>query len=71
MEQNFLLCNPEAIAYTCSERHIQSVIEDMQDQLITASRLKNMVLSLNPNCTEIGAGMLAQLQDLAKQLDKI
>lgn len=71
MKQNFLLIDPKAIAYTCSERHIQSVIEDMQDQLITANRLKNMVLSLNPNCTEIGAGMLAQLQHLAKQLDKI
>ena len=71
MSQNLLLADAAKIVGTCSARHIQSVIEDMQAELKIAAELRQQVLSLNPDCTTIGAGKLAQLQHLAKQLNKL
>lgn len=71
MSQNLLVGNAKLIATTCSPRHIQSVIEDMSEQLKIAAELRQQVLSLNPDCATIGAGKLAQLQSLAKQLNKV
>lgn len=71
MSQNLLLADAEMIVNTCSARHIQSVVEDMQAQLKIAAELRQQVLSLNPNCDTIGAGKMAQLQYLAKQLNKV
>lgn len=71
MSQNLLLADGAKIVGTCSARHVQSVIEDMQVQLKIAAELRQQVLSLNPNCATIGAGKMAQLQYLAKQLNKV
>ena len=71
MSQNLLLANPALIVEMCSEKHVRHVIEDMQAQLMIAAELRQQVLSLNPNCATIGAGKMAQLQYLAKQLNKV
>ncbi len=60
--------DPNLIAFTCSPVHIQSVIEDLLEELRLAEELQNEVLSLNPNCLEIGEGKIRNLQDLAKRL---
>ena len=71
MSQNLLLGDAAKIVAECSHRHIQSVIEDMQEQLEIAAELRKQVLSLNPKWHEIGAGKLAQMQALATKLNKI
>lgn len=71
MSQNLLLADGERIATECSQKHIQSVIEDMQTELKIAAELRQQVLSLNPNCDTIGPGKLAQMQYLAKQINKV
>ena len=71
MSQNLLLADAAKIVGNCSQRHIQSVIEDMQAELKIAAELRQQVLSLNANCDTIGAGKMAQLQYLAKQLNKV
>ena len=71
MSQNLLLADAEMIVGNCSQKHIQSVVEDMQAQLKIAAELRQQLLSLNPNCATIGAGKMAQLQYLAKQLNKV
>ena len=71
MSQNLLLADAKWIATECSQKHIQSVIEDMQTELKIAAELRQQVLSLNPDCDTIGPGKLAQIQRLAKQLNKV
>lgn len=66
-----LKMNPEAIAYTCSPRHVQSVLEDLLEEIEAAVQLRDEVLSLNPNCLEIGAGKMNRLQELAKRLKHV
>lgn len=53
------------ISSQCSPRHIQSVIEDLVQIIKQQEELAHKVLQLNPKCNEIGAGMLANLQELA------
>jgi len=53
------------ISSECSPRHIQSVIEDLVQIIKQQEELAIKVLQLNPHCNEIGAGMLANLQELA------
>lgn len=71
MSQDLLKANAKLIVDSCSPKHIQSIIEDLQQQLLIAKRLKVEVLSLNPNCNTIGAGKLASMQWYANKLDKI
>lgn len=61
--------DPELIAYTCSPRHVQSVLEDLLEILKVAKELQDEVLSLNPNCPEIGLGKLANLQSIANRMN--
>lgn len=63
-----LQIDPEAIAYTCSPRHIQSVIENLLEEIKVAEDLQEEVLSLNPDCLQIGAGKMQNLQSLARRL---
>ena len=56
MSQDLLEADAGIIATICSPKHTQSVIEDMQQQLLIAKQLKREVLSLNPDCATIGAG---------------
>ena len=60
--------NPEMIATTCSPRHIQSIIEDLLQMIKRQDELANEVLNLNPLVDTIGAGKLANLQELAKDV---
>ena len=53
------------IATTCSPRHIQSVIEDLVEIIKQQEELAAKVMQLNPKSNQIGAGMLANLQELA------
>lgn len=71
MSQNLLLCDAAKIVAECSDRHIKSVIEDMQEQLKIAAELRKQVMSLNPNWPEIGLGRLAQMQSIASKLNKV
>lgn len=63
-----LKIDPKAIAYTCSPLHIQSVIERLLQEIKAAEDLQEEVLSLNPDCLEIGAGKMQNLQSLARRL---
>lgn len=56
------------ISQQCSPRHIQSVIEDLIQIIKLQEELAHEVLQLNPQCNEIGAGMLANLQELASDI---
>lgn len=71
MSQNLLLGDAVKIANTCSARHIQSVIEDMQAELKIAAELRKEVLALNPDWPEIGAGKLLQMQSIAQRMRKL
>ena len=71
MSQNLLLGDAAEIVAECSDRHIQSVIEDMQEQLKIAAELRKQVMSLNPNWPEIGLGRLAQMQAIANRMSKV
>lgn len=51
-----------------SPRHIQSVLEDLIAVCLQGQALADKVLRLNPKSEEIGAGMLANLQEIAKQV---
>lgn len=51
-----------------SPRHIQSVLEDLITVCLQGQSLADKVLRLNPKSEEIGAGMLANLQEIAKQV---
>ena len=51
-----------------SPRHIQSVLEDLIAVCLQGQSLADKVLRLNPKSEEIGAGMLANLQEIAKQV---
>lgn len=65
---NITLLDPKLIATTASPKHIQSVIEDLVEVIKQQNTLAELVLRLNPNCNEIGAGMLANLQSIAKSI---
>ena len=60
--------NPEVIPQTCSPRHIQSIIEDLLQVIKRQDELVKEVLNLNPLSETIGAGRLANLQELAKDI---
>ena len=63
---------PFLIANECSPRHIQSVIEDLLEIALASKKLASSVSTLNPKCTEIGEGRLANLIDDANTvLEKI
>jgi len=66
LSQNKILGNIETIV-----AYYGAKIEDMQAQLEIAAELRQQVLSLNPNCATIGPGKMAQLQYLAKQINKV
>lgn len=51
-----------------SPRHIQSVLEDLIAVCLQGQSLADKVLRLNTKSGEIGAGMLANLQEIAKQV---
>ena len=51
-----------------SPRHIQSVLEDLIAVCLQGQSLADKVLRLNPKSKEIGAGMFANLQEIAKQV---
>lgn len=59
--------DPKAIS-NASPRHIQSVLEDLIVVCLQGQALADKVLRLNPKSEEIGAGMLANLQEIAKQV---
>lgn len=54
-----------------SPRHIQSVLEDLIAVCLQGQSLADKVLRLNPKSEEIGVGMLANLQEIAKQVVNI
>ena len=59
--------DPKLIA-NASPRHIQSVLEDLIAVCLQGQSLADKVLRLNLKSKEIGAGMLANLQEIAKQV---
>ena len=59
--------DPKLVA-NASPRHIQSVLEDLIAVCLQGQSLADKVLRLNPKSKEIGAGMLANLQEIAKQV---
>jgi hypothetical protein len=68
MIKNLSKIGPECISTSCSPRHIQSVIEDLLDVIKKQKELANEVLMLNDNWLEIGAGKMANLRELAKDI---
>ena len=56
--------DPKSIS-NASPRHIQSVLEDLIVVCLQGQLLADKVLRLNPKVGEIGAGMLANLQEIA------
>ena len=54
-----------------SPRHIQSVLEGLIVVCLEGQILADKVLRLNPKSEEIGAGMLANLQEIAGKITKI
>ena len=54
-----------------SPRHIQSVLEDLIVVCLQGQTLADKVLRLNPKSEEMGAGMLANLQEIAGKITKI
>ena len=62
--------DPKAIS-NASPRHIQSVIEDLIVVCLQGQALADKVIRLNPNVKEVGAGMLANLQEIAGKITKI
>ena len=56
--------DPKSIS-NASPRHIQSVLEDLIVVCLEGQILADKVLRLNPKSEEIGAGMLANLQEIA------
>ena len=62
--------DPKAIS-NASPRHIQSVIEDLIVVCLQGQALADKVIRLNPNVNEVGAGMLANLQEIAGKITKI
>lgn len=67
---NITKLDPKLIATTASPKHIQSVIEDLIEVIKQQNLLAELVLRLNPNHNEIGAGMLANLRSITKQIIK-
>jgi len=68
MITNLSKVNAEYISKTCSSRHIQSVIEDLLEVIQKQKELADEVMRLNPECLEIGAGKMANLQELAREI---
>ena len=62
--------DPKAIS-NASPMHIQSVLEDLIVVCLQGQALADKVLRLNPKSEEIGAGMLANLQEIAGKITKI
>ena len=62
--------DPKSIS-NASPRHIQSVLEDLLVVCLEWQTLADKVLRLNPKSEEIGAGMLANLQEIAGKITKI
>lgn len=62
--------DPKLVA-NASPRHIQSVLEDLIAVCLQGQSLADKVLRLNPKSEEIGAGMLANLQEIAGKITKI
>ena len=62
--------NPKLVS-NASPRHIQSVLEDLIAVCLQGQALADKVLRLNPKAEEIGAGMLANLQEIADKITKI
>ena len=64
--------NPKTIATECSPVHIENVIKDLVLALRDAEKLADQVLTLNPDCGELGQGKAYNLQAWAKRVkDKI
>lgn len=64
-----LKLDPKLIVTECSSVHTCNVLDDVISDLIkmhTAyNALAKEVLSLNPNCNEIGSGKILKMQELA------
>lgn len=56
------------IALHGSKEYIQAVIEELQTKIDAQMNLAIEVSKLNPDSTEIGAGMVANLRELAAEI---
>jgi len=56
------------IAHHGSYEHIEVVIQDLIDIIEQQDKLAQEVMTLNPDCLEIGEGKLRNLQDLAGEI---
>lgn len=68
--EQLLKLDTDIIAGTCSHVHIRNVLDDVIGDLIKMhiayNALAKEVLSLNPNCNQIGAGKILNMQELTK-----
>ena len=64
------MLDPKSIP-NASPRHIQSVLEDLIVVCLQGQALADEVLRINPKSKEIGAGMFANLQEIAGKITKI
>ncbi len=62
----------EALRKSFADRFGQTIIleyVDIVEYMNLTNKLVQTVLSLNPNCDSIGAGMLAHMQEISNQLN--
>lgn len=60
--------NPKLIAEKASERHCQSVIEDLLTIIKLQKAIVDEVDTLNVHCTSIGSGKMARMKELVERL---
>ena len=66
--RNISKVDPQMVALHGNYDYIKAVVQDLLDIIEKQNKLAQEVMTLNPDCREIGEGELRNLQELAMEI---
>ena len=60
--------DPQMVALHGNYDYVKAVVQDLLDIIEKQNKLVQEVMTLNPDCREIGEGKLRNLQQLAREI---
>ena len=66
--RNISKVDPQMVALHGDYDYIKAVVQDLLNIVNKQDKLAQEVMTLNPDCREIGEGKLKNLQELAKEV---
>ena len=66
--RNISKVDPQMVALHGNYDYVKAVVQDLLDIIEKQNKLVQEVMTLNPDCREIGEGKLRNLQQLAREI---